>query len=54
MNGSTPKKSPEESRAERRRERWRAFLTPLITMGSIVASVAMLMALIRNCSERFP
>lgn len=54
MGGPGEKKSLEELRAERRRERWKAFFTPLIYMGSIVISVAMLMALIKSCSERFP
>lgn len=54
MNGPSAKKSLEEIKEKRRRERWKAFLTPLITMGSIVGSVAILMALIKNCSERFP
>jgi len=52
--GPASKKTPEEIRDERRRERWRAILTPWITMGSVVASVAMIMALIKNCSDRFP
>lgn len=55
MNGPTPKKSREELKAERRRERWKAFLKPLITLVSIVSSVAMLMAILKSCSnERFP
>ena len=54
MNGSKPKKSLEQLKAERHRARWKAFLTPLIMLTSIVASVAMLMALIKNCSERAP
>ncbi len=52
MNGSKPKKNLEEWKAQRRRERWNAFLTPLITLGSIVVSVAMLMYLIKSCGER--
>lgn len=47
-------KTPAEIQAERRRERWKAFFTPWIYMGSIVASVALIMALIRTCSGRFP
>ncbi len=39
---------------ERRRERLKAFFTPLIYMISIVGSVALIMALIKSCSERFP
>ena len=54
MNGSSPKKSLEEWKAERRRARWNAFLTPLITMISIVASVGMLMYMLRSCSEGPP
>jgi len=54
MGGPTSKKTPEEIREERRRERWKAILTPWITMGSIVASVAMIMAFIKSCSDRFP
>lgn len=54
MNGSPSKKSLEELKEERRRERWKAFFTPLIYMGSIVVSVAMIMAMIKSCSERFP
>jgi hypothetical protein len=54
MDGSAPKKSPEETREERRRERWKALITPWIYLGSIVLSVAMIMAFIRSCSERFP
>jgi hypothetical protein len=54
MGGTVSKKTPEEIREERRRERWRAILTPWITMGSVVASVAMIMALIKNCSDRLP
>lgn len=47
-------KTPDEIRAERRKERWKAFLTPWIYMGSIVGSIALLMALIKTCSQRFP
>jgi hypothetical protein len=47
-------KTPDELRAQRRRERWQAFFTPWIYLGSIVGSVAMLMALIKSCGERFP
>lgn len=54
MNGSKPKQNLEEWKAQRRRERWNAFLTPLITLGSIVVSVGMLMYLIKSCGERSP
>ncbi len=48
-------KTPEEIHAERRRrERWQAFVTPWIYLGSIVGSVALIMALIKTCSERMP
>lgn len=47
-------RTPEEIKAERRRQRWSAFWTPFITLGSIVASVAMIMAIIKSCSERLP
>ena len=47
-------KTPDEIRAERRKERWKAFFTPFIYLGSIVVSVAILMALIKTCSQRFP
>ena len=43
-----------ELRARRRRERWSAFLTPLITLTSIVVSVSLLMFFIKTCSERYP
>jgi hypothetical protein len=43
----------EEIKAERRRERWQAFFTPMIYMGSIVGSVALMMALIKTCTDRF-
>jgi hypothetical protein len=51
MDRPAEKKGTEEIKAERRRERWKAFLTPWITMGSIVASVAMIMALIKSCRD---
>lgn len=54
MNGKKPKKSPEQLRAERRRGRWQAFLGPLITLTSIVASIAMLMYMLKSCSEAPP
>jgi len=49
-----PKKTPEELREERRRARWKAFLNPLITMASLVGSVALAMYIIKSCSERLP
>lgn len=54
MDNSTPKKSLEELRAERRRERWKAFWNPFITMASLVGSVALVMYMLKSCSERFP
>lgn len=54
MNGPVPKKILEELRAQRRRKRWQAFLTPLITLTSIVASVAMLMYMLKSCSQAPP
>lgn len=47
-------KTTAEIKAERHRERWKAFLTPWIYLGSIVGSVALIMALIKTCSQRFP
>ena len=44
----------EELKARRRRERWNAFMTPFITLTSIVVSVTLLMYLIRSCNERNP
>lgn len=53
MDAERPK-TAEEIRAERRRVRWKAFFIPWIYMGSILASVALIMALIRTCAQRFP
>lgn len=44
----------EKLKAKRRRERWQAFLRPLITLGAIVVSVGMVMYMLKSCSERFP
>ena len=44
----------DELKSRRRRVRWRALLTPLITLTSIVASVGFLMFILRACKERFP
>jgi len=44
----------EQIKAQRRRERWNALLTPFITLASIVISVGMLMFLIQTCQERNP
>ena len=50
-------KSPEELealRAKRRQERWSAFLTPFITLASIVIAVSLAMYFIKTCSDRQP
>jgi hypothetical protein len=54
MDNSPSKKSLEEIKEERRRARWNAFLTPIITLASLVASVGLLMFILRACKERFP
>lgn len=54
MNDPKSKKSLEELIEKRRRERWKALLTPFIYMASIVGSVAMILAFIKSCSDRFP
>jgi hypothetical protein len=38
----------------RRRERWNAFLTPFLTLTSIVVSVGLTMSLVKACQARFP
>jgi hypothetical protein len=43
-----------EIKRRRRQARWNAFLTPMITLASIVISVGFLMFFIRACQERFP
>ena len=56
MNAPKSNRSPEEIeeiKAQRRRERWNAFLTPFITLASIVISVSLLMFYIKTCSERY-
>ena len=53
----TPEEKEErlaELREMRRRERWSAFLRPLITLASIVISVSLLMYMIKSCGERNP
>ena len=50
-------KSPEEIeelKAKRREARWSAFLTPFITLASIVIAVSLAMYFIKACSERQP
>jgi hypothetical protein len=44
----------EELKRRRRRERWNAFLTPFITLASIVISIGLLMFFMRACQARFP
>jgi hypothetical protein len=44
----------EQIKRKRRRERWSAFLTPLITLASIVLSIGLLMFFMKACQERFP
>lgn len=53
----TPEEKAErlaELKARRRRERWSAFMTPFITLTSIVVSVSLLMYLVKSCGERYP
>lgn len=54
MNDPELQERLEKLKAKRWRERWQAFLTPLITLGSIVVSVGMVMYMLKSCSERFP
>jgi len=54
MNDPELQERLEKLKAKRRRERWQAFLSPLITLGSIVVSVGMVMYMLKSCSERFP
>jgi hypothetical protein len=44
----------EELKRRRRRERWSAFLTPLITLVAMVLSIGFLMFIIRTCALRAP
>lgn len=44
----------QEINRRRRQARWNAFLTPMITLASIVISIGLLMFFIRTCQERFP
>jgi hypothetical protein len=43
----------EAIKRRRRRERWSAFLKPIITLASIVISIGFLMFVIRTCEQRF-
>jgi hypothetical protein len=38
----------------RRRERWSAFLKPLISLTAIVGSIGLLMFVLRTCAPREP
>jgi hypothetical protein len=44
----------EELKRTRRRDRWRAFLRPLITLASIVISIGLLMFIMKSCQEHRP
>jgi hypothetical protein len=57
MNAPKSELTPEEIeefKARRRRERWNAFMTPFITLTSIVVSISLLMYFIKSCNERYP
>jgi hypothetical protein len=54
MNEPLDKEAIDEIKRKRRRERWSAFLTPFITMASVVASIGLLMFFMKACQERFP
>jgi hypothetical protein len=43
-----------EFKKRRRRERWSAFLTPLITLAAIVFSISFLMFILKTCEQRMP
>ncbi|MEX0807033.1 MAG: hypothetical protein WD688_27470 [Candidatus Binatia bacterium] len=51
MNNEPPK-TLQEYQDERRRQRWGYFLTPVIAMGSIVFSIALLMFFGKSCQDR--
>ncbi len=53
MNEPFDKEAIEEIKRKRRRERWSAFLTPFITLASIVLSIGLLMFFMKACQERF-
>jgi hypothetical protein len=56
-NGNRDQPPPEfveEFKRRRRRERWSAFLRPLITLASIVVSIGFLMFILRTCDQRVP
>ena len=54
MDETPDKDVIEEIKRRRRRERWNAFLTPFITLASIVVSIGVLMFFMKACQERFP
>jgi hypothetical protein len=54
MDETPDKEVIDEIKRRRRRERWSAFLTPFITLASIVVSVGVLMFFIKACQQRFP
>ncbi|MGE5303169.1 MAG: hypothetical protein ACM3TN_07545 [Alphaproteobacteria bacterium] len=54
MDETPDKEVIEEIKRRRRRERWNAFLTPFITLASIVVSIGVLMFFMKACQERFP
>ncbi len=54
MNEPLDQEAVEEMKRRRRRERWSAFLTPFITLASVVLSIGLLMFFMKACQERFP
>jgi hypothetical protein len=54
MNRPPPPELLEEMKRRQRRQRWSAFLTPLITLGSVVGSIGLLMFFLRTCGAPLP
>jgi len=54
MDEPFDKEAIDEIKKKRRRERWNAFLTPFITLASVVLSIGLLMFFMKACQERFP
>jgi len=54
MDEPFDKEAIDEIKRKRRRERWNAFLTPFITLASVVLSIGLLMFFMKACQERFP
>lgn len=54
MDETPDKEIIEAIKRKRRRDRWNAFLTPFITLASIVISIGFLMYFIKACQARFP